>query len=139
MNELLVNRLNEAIDFLKSEKIIKTQKDIADIMGMNINSISQALNGNEKYLTDSFLKKFSLSFNSINFSWLKGEDQTMIVSESTLSRIPSDEEIQKCIENLILHEELFKKFDSYNTFIKNKENEVENRVLKEIIKEKLNK
>lgn len=81
-----VNRLNEAVAKLKGDMIISTQKDISIKMDMNVNTISQALKGNEKYLTDSFLKKFCLSFKTINEDWLlKGIDNNIESREPELS------------------------------------------------------
>ena len=61
------NRLDKAVAYLKGEQIIKTQKDISKKMGMSEETISRALKGLEKYLTDSFLEKFAYEFK--DFQW----------------------------------------------------------------------
>jgi hypothetical protein len=71
-----LERLETAIAYLKGKRIIRNQQDIADVMEFNKSSVSQAIQGNEKYFTDSFLKKFCVSFSEINPDWLltgKGE------------------------------------------------------------------
>jgi hypothetical protein len=65
-----LERLETAIAYLKGKRIIKSQQDIADAMEFNKSSVSQAIQGNEKYFTDSFLKKFCVSFSEINPDWL---------------------------------------------------------------------
>ncbi len=57
-----VEFLQNKVAYLKGIRKIKTQKDIAISMDMNVNTISQALKGNDKYLTDSFLQKFCKTF-----------------------------------------------------------------------------
>lgn len=64
-------RLQMAVRYLISEGHIDTQKDIADRMNANKVSISNALKGNEKYLTDKFMERFNSSFGGIfNTMWL---------------------------------------------------------------------
>ncbi|MDR0582567.1 MAG: hypothetical protein LBG31_06365 [Prevotellaceae bacterium] len=65
-----LERLQTAIAYLKGKQVIRTQKDIAAAMQFNESSVSQATNGNMRYLTDSLLKKFCLSFKDINHDWL---------------------------------------------------------------------
>lgn len=78
-------RLLESVAKLKGDRIIKSQKDIAEIMGMNPNTISQALKGNPKYLTLSFITKFSNTFTSINNDWLiTGSDGSVNLSMTEL-------------------------------------------------------
>jgi len=44
---------------------IKTQKDLAEKIGVNQSSLSAAMNGVERYLTDSLLDKLSMTFPEI--------------------------------------------------------------------------
>jgi transcriptional regulator with XRE-family HTH domain len=64
------NRLKKAVNYLKLEDIIKNQEDLAEKLGYDKASVSQALNGSKKYLTDSFIAKFCKKFNVINYDWL---------------------------------------------------------------------
>jgi phage repressor protein C with HTH and peptisase S24 domain len=69
MNKL--ERLNDAVAYLKGVKIIKNQQDIVDRMNVNKASVSQVFNGKKNYLTDSFLRKFNRAFDDIfNEDWL---------------------------------------------------------------------
>jgi hypothetical protein len=65
-----LERIQDAVAYLKGKRIIRSQQDIANAMMFNKTSVSQALQGNESYLTSSFLKKFCVSFNEINPNWL---------------------------------------------------------------------
>lgn len=62
-------RLEKSVAYLKGIQKIKTQKDISQYVDTTPESIARALKGNEKYLTDNFLKKFANEFD-INESWL---------------------------------------------------------------------
>ncbi|MCL1671763.1 helix-turn-helix domain-containing protein [Elizabethkingia ursingii] len=92
------DRLNTAVAYLKGKRIAKTQKAIANMLETNEVTLSRALNGNEDYITDPFLRKFADIFK-INTDWLltgEGEmlnekSQTEIVtSENTLITQPND-------------------------------------------------
>ena len=74
------NRLDRAVAYLKGEQIIKTQKDISKKMGISEETISRALKGLEKYLTDSFLEKFAYEFG-LNPKWLKNNNGSMLIQQ----------------------------------------------------------
>jgi len=74
-----LDRLKKAISYLKGNDTIFNQKDIVEKMSVNKSSVSSALKGNEKYLTDSFLMKFCNTFNLINYNWLITGKGSMLV------------------------------------------------------------
>lgn len=83
MNKL--ERIQKAVAYLKGSQIITKQQDIVDKMEVNKSSVSLALKGNEKYLTDSFISKFAETFN-INPDWLlKGEGFLLMDGDSYVS------------------------------------------------------
>lgn len=84
------NRLDRAVAYLKGEQIIKTQKDISKKMGMSEETISRALKGLEKYLTDSFLEKFAYEF-SLNPEWLKNNKGSMLIQQEQ-KEVPEEED-----------------------------------------------
>lgn len=49
--------IKEAFEFLRYRKIVKTQKEFAEIVGIAPNNLSRAMNGNEAYLTDNLVSK----------------------------------------------------------------------------------
>lgn len=49
--------INYLFEQIRSAGYCKTQRDFAAILGINEKGLSSAMNGNEKYLTDSLVKK----------------------------------------------------------------------------------
>ncbi|OPC76211.1 hypothetical protein BAZ12_19570 [Elizabethkingia miricola] len=82
-------RLEKSIAHLKGEQLIKTQKDISSTGLISESSLTRALKGNEKYLTVSFLKKYS-KYYGFNESWLLEGKGEMLNSENTQSEIIYD-------------------------------------------------
>ena len=66
--------IKKVVSYLIGESILSAsnyQKEIADKMGTSYKSVNSAINGNDKYLTDSFLKKMNKAFdNMFNEEWL---------------------------------------------------------------------
>ncbi|EPL7679826.1 helix-turn-helix domain-containing protein [Elizabethkingia anophelis] len=79
-------RLERSIAYLKGEQQIKTQKDISSTGLISESSLTRALKGNEKYLTVSFLKKYS-KYYGFNELWLLEGKGEMLNSENTQSEI----------------------------------------------------
>ena len=77
-------RLNFIFDQVRFSKLGKTQKDFADLLGVNRNVMSAALNGDEKYLTDNLMKKAD-RFYEENFS---GDGD--LITKGTLPVIPTE-------------------------------------------------
>lgn len=77
-------RINKAILELIKRELIGFQapkKDIAERMGYNYTNVNSALNGNEKYYTESFVSKFNKAFDGIfNEGWLLGGDDVDMFS-----------------------------------------------------------
>lgn len=71
-------RLNKAYNFLKYEKVIKKQEDVAKAMGATQSNVSGALNGRELVLTDSFLTRFANAFKQISLTWLLSGEGPML-------------------------------------------------------------
>lgn len=73
--------INEVFERARAAKLVKTRADFADLLEINRSSLSAAMNGNEKYLTDSLEKKVK-RFHQTHFN---GED---IINNGTLPVIP---------------------------------------------------
>lgn len=129
-----IERINEAVAYLKEKGIVKRQKDIATKMDMSTNTISQALNGNTKYLTTSFLKKFCLSFECFNDEWLvygrEGDMLKIEKSNNNTDKLNSDE-VLFIIESLYKHIEQLRGFKMYLTWENNIRQDERNKVLQE--------
>lgn len=74
-------RFNLAFNYLKNNGIIHTQKDLAQKIGSTAPNVSSALKGVEAVLTDSFLRRFCLTFNIFNLTWLLNEEGNMLKVE----------------------------------------------------------
>lgn len=69
--EQALKRLHQAVDYLKDKGRVHKDKDIVDELGMNKGNASRALNGNERYFTEGFLKRFAAAYSDyINEEWL---------------------------------------------------------------------
>ncbi|WP_454945561.1 hypothetical protein [Capnocytophaga granulosa] len=84
------NRLEKAVAYLKGAQIIKNQKDISDTGIVSGESLTRALKGNEKYLTDNFLKKIAAKYG-FNIDWLLTGNGSMLVPQIE-EVVPEDEE-----------------------------------------------
>ena len=67
-----IDILTQAFNALRVNGIVKTQKDFANLLGCNEASISRALKGDDKYLTDSLISRVQAYMND-NISAVPGE------------------------------------------------------------------
>lgn len=64
-------RITEAFNYLRNCGLAHTQKDVAETMKATEASVSNALRGDPKYLTDNFIKRFNNSYDNIfELRWL---------------------------------------------------------------------
>lgn len=83
-------RLQKAINYLRLNGIVSSQVDTANKMGASEATVSNALKGNDKYLTDKFLKRFNGAFGGLfNLDWLLDEEGEML-NRSTKSELDSN-------------------------------------------------
>lgn len=77
------NRLLTAFNYLKTNGIAHTQRDVAARMMMQASNLSSAFNGNERILTDGFLMRFNSAYdNMFRIQWLlEGEGEMLAQSE----------------------------------------------------------
>ena len=65
------NTLKEAYNYLVFTGLVKNQKKLAEMMNSYPACVSNAINGNPKYLTQRFIKRFNATFNGLfNENWL---------------------------------------------------------------------
>lgn len=83
MIDIKVKRIATAIDYLKSIGRVHKQQDIAEQMGATESSLSRALKGDVKYLTDKFIQRFNKAYGNIfNEGWLMGGECDMLTNEN---------------------------------------------------------
>lgn len=81
--------LREAYSYLRSIGKIHTQKDLADLMKSTPSNISKALNGDSRFLTESFLIRFNRTFDGIfNEDWLLGNDTNLPMLRNKIDVTP---------------------------------------------------
>ena len=85
-------RLNQAYNYLKFKGVISKQQDVAEKMGATRPNVAKALNGNEGFLTESFLKRFAHAFNdTISAYWLLTGEGEMISTDAPVVEQPKQE------------------------------------------------
>lgn len=64
------DRLNNAFEWLRYEKILSTKKEFAERIQFDKTNLSSAFNGAERYLTDNLFNKIADAFPQFNRDWL---------------------------------------------------------------------
>lgn len=76
------NNFRRAVEWLKTNGVVKDQKDMAERMGTSQNTISRNKHGGVKRPDDDTLRKFNEQFGSIiNIDYLRGESKVMLVKD----------------------------------------------------------
>lgn len=78
-------RLRKVFDYLVFSGHFSTQGDFANIIGANKTNLSSAMNGNEKYLSDSLFGKIANTFPELNLQWLLCGEGDMLKVPATLT------------------------------------------------------
>lgn len=95
MIDIKIKRIATAIDYLKSIGRVHKQQDIAEQMGATESSLSRALKGDVKYLTDKFIQRFNKAYGNIfNESWLMGGQCGMLADESEVAQQTANKQVQ---------------------------------------------
>lgn len=77
------DRFNLAFQYLRGKGIIHSQKDLAVAMQSTPPNISSALKGDEKVLTDRFLRRFNTAFDDVfDIDWLLYGEGDMLRPEA---------------------------------------------------------
>lgn len=85
MDNTRQGRLRKVFDYLVFKGLFKTQGEFADIIATNKTNLSSAMNGNEKYLSDSLFQKIHTSFPDLNREWLLYGEGEMLKVPATLT------------------------------------------------------
>lgn len=101
MDSVRQNRLRKVFDYLVFSGEFKTQSEFAEIIATNKTNLSSAMNGNEKYLSDSLFQKICTAFPALNEEWLKTGEGEMLKVPATLTVFaPTDEERKEIGESV---------------------------------------
>ena len=83
-------RLKLAIEHLKKEGVVRSQKDVAEKMGTTPPNVSSAVNGVDSVLTKSFLQRFNRAFDYMfNEEWLLDGNGDMLSSNTLVNKTSS--------------------------------------------------
>ena len=82
MTEL--ERVTKIVDWLIYDKIVKSRRDLAEILGYTESSLSQILNG-KVALSKRFIKKLSNIDDRINPEWVLQESGNMLTSSANIN------------------------------------------------------
>ena len=76
------NNFTRAVEWLKTNGVVKDQKDMAERMDTTENTISRNKHGGVKRPDDDTLRKFNEQFGGIiNIDYLRGESKVMLVKD----------------------------------------------------------
>lgn len=85
------DRFKKAFEYLRYSGLATTQMEVAQKMGSQRSNVSSALNGNDKYLTDSLLKKFNVAFGNIfDVDWLMTGEGSMLKGGGGSTPMPTE-------------------------------------------------
>lgn len=94
-------RLRKILDYLIFRGDFTTQADFAAAIGANKTNLSSAMNGNEKYLSDSLFAKIHATYPEINLQWLlTGEGEMLKVPATVTVYGPTAEERRDMAEGV---------------------------------------
>ena len=94
-------RLQAAYEYLRSRGKVHTQKDVASAMKATRQNVSSALKGKERFLTDSFLRRFNIAFGEpFNTDWLISGEGEMLATPLPSEKEPEQQEPQGVAEML---------------------------------------
>ena len=76
------NNFARAVEWLKTNGVVKDQKDMAERLGVTENTISRNKHGSVQRPDDDTLRKFNEQFGHIiNIDYLRGESKIMLVKD----------------------------------------------------------
>ena len=83
--DIRTERLKIAYVWLRRNKGLRSQKELADRIGVDQNTISRAMTG-KVVASDDVLEKINQSYGSpFNFTWMRGESNQQFVSKEERS------------------------------------------------------
>lgn len=84
------SRFAAAFDYLRRTKGIKKQKNLAEMLGVNENTVSRILKDYTDVSEDIISRMMSASDCEFNIAWLRGEDGPMLAKDVIIVPPPTD-------------------------------------------------
>ena len=79
-----LERVIKIVDWLIFEKVVKSRRELAEVLGYTESSMSQILNG-KVTLSERFIKKLSTIDNRINEDWIRHEFGNMLKTTQVIT------------------------------------------------------
>ena len=79
-----LERVIKIVDWLIFEKVVKSRRELAEVLGYTESSMSQILNG-KVTLSERFIKKLSTIDNRINEDWIRHESGNMLKTTQVIT------------------------------------------------------
>lgn len=79
-----LERVIKIVDWLIFEKVVKSRRELAEVLGYTESSMSQILNG-KVTLSERFIKKLSTVDGRINEDWIKSESGNMLKTSQVIT------------------------------------------------------
>lgn len=116
------NNFTRAVEWLKTNGVVKDQKDMAERMGTAENTISRNKHGGVQRPDDDTLRKFNEQFGSIiNIDYLRGESKVMLMKDLAKPRsVKKDESADKTASLLAAKDEIIASKDEAIAALKGK-------------------
>ena len=86
-----LERVKRVVKWLISEGIVKSQNDLANLMGYNDSSVSQIMTGRVK-LSNKFVSRLAQVNSKINIKYFEEEEEPMLV-DNTNNNVKTNESI----------------------------------------------
>ena len=104
------DRINMVYDALKKSGNIHNQADLASAIGASEATISKALKGEERSLTDNLFKRISMRFKQLSLRWLLTGEGAMCC-ENDLFEKENDQQPDQDHQIALLQQQLKRKDD----------------------------
>ena len=79
-----LERVIKIVDWLIFEKVVKSRRELAEVLGYTESSMSQILNG-KVTLSERFIKKLSTIDDRINEDWIRHESGSMLKTTQVIT------------------------------------------------------
>lgn len=102
-------RANDLYNIARLAGVCKTQREFADFLGINENTIGRALKGGEKYLTENFFARIENAFNEAGIS-INGDNTAPVNNQQGEGLTNTQEQTQpldKLIEEMRAQREMY--------------------------------
>ena len=88
MKDIKIQRIRDLLSYLETERIILSQREFAEMLGIKPSSISEMLTG-KRTISEKTIHKIASTFPQVNEGWLLSGEGKMLNAESNLEAVPA--------------------------------------------------